>query len=80
MVGLVLGLQGGYTKYPCFLCFKNSMADKQHCQTRVAFKTMVKISYYILSTVKTSLACDINHLFIDNEVFISIAMYPQQFN
>ena len=30
VVALVLGLQGGYTKYPCFLCLWDSRADKQH--------------------------------------------------
>ena len=30
IVGLVLGLQGGYTKYPCFLCLWDSRADNQH--------------------------------------------------
>ncbi|XP_076053032.1 uncharacterized protein LOC143032339 [Oratosquilla oratoria] len=30
VVGLVLGLQGGYTKYPCFLCLWDSRADDQH--------------------------------------------------
>lgn len=27
---LILGLQGGYTKYPCFLCLWDSRADGQH--------------------------------------------------
>ena len=27
---MVLGLQGGYTKYPCFLCMWDSRADEQH--------------------------------------------------
>ena len=27
VVGLVLGLQGGYTKYPYFVCFWDSQAD-----------------------------------------------------
>ena len=30
VVGLVLGLQGGYTKYPCFLCLWDSRTDDQH--------------------------------------------------
>uniref|UniRef100_UPI00358FD4EB uncharacterized protein n=1 Tax=Myxine glutinosa TaxID=7769 RepID=UPI00358FD4EB len=30
VVSMVLGLQGGYTKYPCFLCLWDSRADKQH--------------------------------------------------
>ena len=30
VVGLVLGLQGVYTKYPCFLCLWDSWADDQH--------------------------------------------------
>ena len=30
MVGLVLGLQGGYTKYTCFLCLWDNQADTQH--------------------------------------------------
>ena len=29
VVGLVLGLQGWYTTYPCFLCFWDSWADNQ---------------------------------------------------
>ena len=28
--GLILRLQGGYTKYPCFLCLWDSRADDQH--------------------------------------------------
>ena len=28
MVGLILGLQGGYAKYPCFLCLWDSLSDK----------------------------------------------------
>ena len=27
---MVLGLQGGYTKHPCFLCLWDSRAEKQH--------------------------------------------------
>ena len=30
VVALVLGLQGGYTKYPCFLCLWDSRADASH--------------------------------------------------
>ncbi|KAF2352327.1 hypothetical protein FHG87_016916 [Trinorchestia longiramus] len=30
VVGLILGLQGGYTKYPYFLCLWDSCADDQH--------------------------------------------------
>ena len=30
MVELILGLQGGYTKYPCFLCLWNCWGDNQH--------------------------------------------------
>ena len=30
VVGLILGLQGGYTKYPWFLCLWDSHADDQH--------------------------------------------------
>lgn len=30
VIALVLGLQGGYTKFPCFLCLWDSRADKQH--------------------------------------------------
>ena len=30
MVGCLLGLQGGYTKYPCFLCYWDSRARDQH--------------------------------------------------
>ena len=29
-VSLLLGQQGGYTKYPCFLCLWDSRADKEH--------------------------------------------------
>ena len=30
VVAILLGLQGGYTKYPCFLCLWDSRADSQH--------------------------------------------------
>ena len=30
VVGLVLGIQRAYTKYPCFLCLWDSRADDQH--------------------------------------------------
>lgn len=30
VVGFILGLQGGYTKHPCFLCLWDSRADSQH--------------------------------------------------
>ena len=30
MIAFLLGLQGGYTKYSCFLCLWNSRADEQH--------------------------------------------------
>ena len=30
VVGQVLGLQGGYTKYLCFLCLSDSWVDNQH--------------------------------------------------
>lgn len=30
VVALILGMQGGYTKYPCFLCLWDSRADRQH--------------------------------------------------
>ena len=30
MVSLLLGQQGGYTKFPCFLCLWDSRADKEH--------------------------------------------------
>ena len=30
MITLLLGQQGGYTKYSCFLCLWNSRADDQH--------------------------------------------------
>ena len=32
MLGSLLGLQGGYTKYSCFLCLWNSRADGEYCQ------------------------------------------------
>ena len=31
MVNFLLGQQGGYTKYPCFLCLWDSRAKNQHC-------------------------------------------------
>ena len=34
VVGLVLGFQGEYTKYPCFLCLWDSQVDDQHYQTK----------------------------------------------
>ena len=33
-VGIILGLQGGYTKYPCFLRLWDSCADDQHYVSR----------------------------------------------
>ncbi|KAI6651237.1 hypothetical protein LOD99_5384 [Oopsacas minuta] len=30
MLGFLLGLQGGYTKYSCFLCLWNCRADGEH--------------------------------------------------
>ena len=30
MIGFLLGLQGGYTKYPCFLCLWDSRDDANH--------------------------------------------------
>ena len=30
MLGFLLGLQGGYTKYSCCLCLWNSRADGEH--------------------------------------------------
>ena len=30
MISILLGLQAGYTKYPCFLCLWDSRADKPH--------------------------------------------------
>lgn len=30
VIGLLLGLQGGYTKYSCFLCLWDSRADAEH--------------------------------------------------
>ena len=30
MVGFLLGLQGGYTKFPCFLCLRDSRARTDH--------------------------------------------------
>jgi len=30
VIPLLLGLQGGYTKYPCFICFCDSRADALH--------------------------------------------------
>jgi len=34
MVGFLMGLQGGYTKYPCYLCLWDSRADAQHYTRR----------------------------------------------
>ena len=34
VIALLLGLQGGYTKYPCFLCLWDSRADKQQYYTK----------------------------------------------
>lgn len=30
MVGFLMGLQSGYTKYPCFLCLWDSIADSKY--------------------------------------------------
>lgn len=34
MVNFLLGQQGGYTKYPCFLCLWDSRAKKEHWERR----------------------------------------------
>ncbi|XP_044586080.1 uncharacterized protein LOC123266115 [Cotesia glomerata] len=34
MVGFLMGMQGGYTKYPCHLCLWDSRADSVHYQQR----------------------------------------------
>ena len=34
MISILLGLQGGYTKYPCFLCLWDSRADELHYSQR----------------------------------------------
>lgn len=34
VVALLLGMQGGYTKYPCFLCLWDSRADNLHFEQR----------------------------------------------
>ena len=30
VVGILMGMQGGFTKYCCFLCLWNSLATKEH--------------------------------------------------
>ena len=35
MLGFLLGLQGGYTKYSCFLCLWDSRADAEHFKKKV---------------------------------------------
>ena len=35
MVNFLLGQQGGYTQYPCFLCYWDSRADKDHWVEKV---------------------------------------------
>ncbi|GBP20667.1 hypothetical protein EVAR_50923_1 [Eumeta japonica] len=32
MVGFLMGMQGGYTKYPCYICLWDSRADALHYQ------------------------------------------------
>ena len=34
VIALLLGMQGGYTKYPCFLCLWDSRADALHYQQK----------------------------------------------
>jgi len=34
VIALLLGLQGGYTKYPCFLCLWDSRADNLHYEQK----------------------------------------------
>ena len=34
IITILLGLQGGYTKFPCFLCLWDSRTDGQHCLQR----------------------------------------------
>jgi hypothetical protein len=34
VIALLLGLEGGYTKYPCFLCLWDSRADALHYEQK----------------------------------------------
>ena len=35
MIAILLGLQSGYTKYPCFLCLWDSRADELHFSKKI---------------------------------------------
>ena len=34
MIGFLTGLQGGFTKHPCFLCYWDSRATARHYETK----------------------------------------------
>ena len=52
MIAFLLGLQGGYTKYSCFLCLWNSRADEQHYLVKnwPARKDLTPDSYNVLNS------------------------------
>ena len=33
IITILLGMQAGYTKYPCFLCLWDSRADDRQCES-----------------------------------------------
>ena len=35
VIAIILGMQGGYTKYPCFMCKWDSRADDEHYERKV---------------------------------------------
>ena len=55
MISVILGLQAGYTKHPCFLCLWDSRADNLHytqisCSSRTSFTPglqNVKFAYLV---------------------------------
>ena len=46
VVGLVLGLQGGHTKYPCFLFLWGSESEDQHVTQKRPFRQVLKPGLY----------------------------------
>ncbi|XP_076803578.1 uncharacterized protein LOC143447386 [Clavelina lepadiformis] len=50
MLGVLLGLQGGYTKYSCFLYLWNSKADGEHYE-KIHWPTREKLTPGMYSVI-----------------------------
>ena len=59
MIASLVGLQGGHTKYSCFLCLWNNRADEQH-HLVLEFKVFHKVTHLPLKK-KPNVTCTITY-------------------